>query len=171
MDYGSLAFLIPTLPVLAFILTLAFGNKLGSKVGYITIGAIALSFIISVLIFLQIYPHGTIEQSAHWFSVLNVGIFIDPLAIVMLVMVTFVSMLIQIYSLGYMSHDPAKTRYFAETALFTAAMLGVVLADNILQFFIAWELVGLCSYLLIGFWFRKPSACLLYTSPSPRDRS
>ena len=158
MDYGSLAFLIPTLPVLAFVFTLAFGNKLGSKVGYITIGAIALSFIISVLIFLQIYPHGTIEQSAHWFSVLNVGIFIDPLAIVMLVMVTFVSMLIQIYSLGYMSHDPAKTRYFAETALFTAAMLGVVLADNILQFFIAWELVGLCSYLLIGFWFRKPSA-------------
>ena len=158
MDYGSLAFLIPTLPVLAFVFTLAFGNKLGSKVGYITIGAIALSFVISVLIFLQIYPHGTIEQSAHWFSVLNVGIFIDPLAIVMLLMVTFVSMLIQIYSLGYMSHDPGKTRYFAETALFTAAMLGVVLADNILQFFIAWELVGLCSYLLIGFWFRKPSA-------------
>ncbi|MBE0523847.1 MAG: NADH-quinone oxidoreductase subunit L [Methanosarcinales archaeon] len=158
MDYGSLAFLIPTLPVLAFVFTLAFGNKLGSKVGYITIGAIALSFIISVMIFLQIYPHGTIEQSAHWFSVLNVGIFIDPLAIVMLLMVTFVSMLIQIYSLGYMSHDPGKTRYFAETALFTAAMLGVVLADNILQFFIAWELVGLCSYLLIGFWFRKPSA-------------
>jgi proton-translocating NADH-quinone oxidoreductase chain L len=158
MDYGSLAFLIPTLPVLAFVFTLAFGNKLGSKVGYITIGSIALSFIISVLIFLQIYPHGTVEQSAHWFSVLNIGIFIDPLAIVMLVMVTFVSMLIQIYSLGYMSHDPGKTRYFAETALFTAAMLGVVLADNILQFFIAWELVGLCSYLLIGFWFRKPSA-------------
>ena len=158
MDYGSLAFLIPTLPVLAFVFTLAFGNKLGSKVGYIAIGAIALSFIISVLIFLQIYPQGTIEQSAHWFSVLNVGIFIDPLAIVMLMMVTFVSMLIQIYSLGYMSHDPAKTRYFAETALFTAAMLGVILADNILQFFIAWELVGLCSYLLIGFWFRKPSA-------------
>ena len=63
MDYGSLAFLIPTLPVLAFVFTLAFGNKLGSKVGYIAIGAIALSFIISVLIFLQIYPHGTIAVS------------------------------------------------------------------------------------------------------------
>lgn len=159
MDYGSLAFLIPALPVLAFVLTLAFGKKLPSGGGHIPIVAIALSCIISVLIFLQIYPtHGTVEQSAHWFSVLNVGIFIDPLAVVMLMMVTFVSMLIHIYALGYMSHDPGKPRYFAETALFTAAMLGVVLADNILQFFIAWELVGLCSYLLIGFWFRKPSA-------------
>ncbi|MCL7474706.1 MAG: NADH-quinone oxidoreductase subunit L [Methanosarcinales archaeon] len=159
MDFGSLAFLIPGLPVLAFVLTLAFGKKMPHGGGHIPIVAIALSFIISVLIFLQIYPeHGTVEQSAHWFSVLNVGIFIDPLAIVMLMMVTFVSLLIHIYALGYMSHDPGQTRYFAETALFTAAMLGVILADNILQFFIAWELVGLCSYLLIGFWFRKPSA-------------
>lgn len=158
MDYGALAFLIPTLPVIAFVLTLAFGRRLPSGGGHIPITAIALSFIISVLIFLQIKDGGTVEQSAHWFSVLNVGIFIDPLAVVMLMMVTFVSLLIHIYALGYMAHDPAKPRYFAETALFTAAMLGVIMADNIVQFFIAWELVGLCSYLLIGFWYRKPSA-------------
>ena len=158
MDYGSLAFLIPTLPVIAFVLTLAFGKKLPSGGGHIPIIAIATSFVISVLIFFQIGKTGPVEQSAHWFSVLNVGIYIDQLAVVMLMMVTFVSMLIHIYALGYMSHDDAKPRYFAETALFTAAMLGVILADNILQFFIAWELVGLCSYLLIGFWYKKPSA-------------
>jgi len=76
----------------------------------------------------------------------------------MLMMVTFVSLLIHIYAVGYMSHDPARPRYFAETSLFTAAMLSVILSDNILQFFISWELVGLCSFLLIGFWYHKPSA-------------
>ena len=159
MAVDNIVYLIPILPVLAFVLTLAFGKKLPSGGGYIPILAIAISCIISVLAFLQIYStHIPIEVSYPWFSVLNVGIFIDPLASVMLMMVTFVSLLIHIYAIGYMAHDPAKPRYFAETALFTAAMLGVVLSDNILQFFIAWELVGLCSYLLIGFWFRKPSA-------------
>jgi NADH-quinone oxidoreductase subunit L len=159
MVVDNIVYLIPALPVLAFVLTLAFGKKLPSGGGYIPILAIAISCIISVLAFLQIHETGVpIEVSAHWFSVLNVGILIDPLASVMLMMVTFVSLLIHIYAIGYMAHDPAKPRYFAETALFTAAMLGVVLADNILQFFIAWELVGLCSYLLIGFWFRKPTA-------------
>jgi len=159
MAVDNIVFLIPILPVLAFVLTLAFGKKLPSGGGYIPILAIAISCIISVLAFLQIYrTHIPIEVSYPWFSVLNVGILIDPLASVMLMMVTFVSLLIHIYAIGYMAHDPAKPRYFAETALFTAAMLGVVLSDNILQFFIAWELVGLCSYLLIGFWFRKPSA-------------
>jgi len=159
MAVDNIVYLIPALPVLAFVLTLAFGKKLPSGGGYIPILAIAISCIISVLAFLQIHETGIpIEVSAHWFSVLNVGILIDPLASVMLLMVTFVSLLIHIYAIGYMAHDPAKPRYFAETALFTAAMLGVVLADNILQFFIAWELVGLCSYLLIGFWFRKPTA-------------
>jgi len=159
MAVDNIVYLIPILPVLAFVLTLAFGKKLPSGGGYIPILAIAISCIISILAFLQIYKTGIpIEVSAHWFSVLNVGIFIDPLASVMLLMVSFVSLLIHIYAIGYMAHDPGKPRYFAETALFTAAMLGVVLADNILQFFISWELVGLCSYLLIGFWFRKPTA-------------
>ena len=159
MAVDNIVYLIPALPVLAFVLTLAFGKKIHPGEGYIAILAIAASCIISVMAFLQIYNTGIpIEVSAHWFSVLNVGILIDPLASVMLMMVTFVSLLIHIYALGYMAHDPAKPRYFAETALFTAAMLGVVLSDNILQFFISWELVGLCSYLLIGFWFRKPSA-------------
>ncbi|MFH1323229.1 MAG: NADH-quinone oxidoreductase subunit L [Methanobacteriota archaeon] len=150
--------LIVLLPVLAFVLTLFLGKKLPHGGAYFPIAAIAGSFLISLGVFLEIYPNGLVQQSWPWFANMNIGILIDPLAIVMLMMVTFVSLLIHIYAVGYMSHDPAKPRYFAETSLFTAAMLGVILSDNILQFFIAWELVGLCSFLLIGFWYHKPSA-------------
>jgi len=156
--FSDYAALIVLLPVLAFVLTLFFGKKLYSGGALLPIAAIAGSFIISLGIFFEIYPDKTVQQSWLWFADLNIGILIDPLAIVMLLMVTFVSLLIHIYAVGYMAHDPAKPRYFAETSLFTAAMLGVVLSDNILQFFISWELVGLCSYLLIGFWYHKPSA-------------
>ncbi|MFZ2412592.1 MAG: NADH-quinone oxidoreductase subunit L [Candidatus Methanoperedens sp.] len=156
--FSDFAALIVLLPVIAFVLTLFLGKKLPSGGAYLPIAAIAGSFIISLGIFLQIYPDGIVQQSVPWFAGMNLGILIDPLAVVMLMMVSFVSMLIHIYAVGYMSHDPAKPRYFAETSLFTAAMLSVVLSDNILQFFISWELVGLCSFLLIGFWYHKPSA-------------
>lgn len=156
--FGDYAALIVLLPVLAFVLTLFLGKKLPSGGAYLPIAAILGSFIISFGTFLEIYPDKTVQQSWSWFAGMNLGILIDPLAIVMLMMVSFVSLLIHIYAVGYMAHDPAKPRYFAETSLFTAAMLGVILSDNILQFFIAWELVGLCSYLLIGFWYHKPSA-------------
>lgn len=156
--FSDYAALIVLLPVIAFVLTLFLGKKLPSGGAYLPIAAIAGSFIISLGIFLEIYPGGVVQQSLPWFAGMNLGILIDPLAIVMLMMVSFVSMLIHIYAVGYMSHDPAKPRYFAETSLFTAAMLSVVLSDNILQFFISWELVGLCSFLLIGFWYHKPSA-------------
>lgn len=160
MAIEYLAFLIPLLPALAFVITFFLGKKMYSGGALIPIGAIAISCIISILITINLLqnPEEVVHQSFHWFAILNLGILIDPLAGVMLCMVTFVSLLIHIYAVGYMSHDPAKPRYFAETALFTAAMLGVVLSDNILQLFICWELVGLCSYLLIGFWFQKPSA-------------
>jgi proton-translocating NADH-quinone oxidoreductase chain L len=156
--FSDYAALIVLLPVIGFVLTLFFGKKLPSGGAYIPIAAILGSFIISLGIFLEIYPDKVIQQSWNWFSGMNLGILIDPLAIVMLLMVSFVSLLIHIYAVGYMAHDPAKPRYFAETSLFTAAMLSVVLSDNILQFFVSWELVGLCSFLLIGFWYHKPSA-------------
>jgi len=160
MAVEDLAYLIPVLPALAFVITFFFGKKMPSGGAIIPILAIATSCVISLLITLNLlqHPEEVVHQSYHWFAILNLGILIDPLAAVMLSMVTFVSLLIHIYAVGYMAHDPAKPRYFAETALFTAAMLGVCLSDNILQFFICWELVGLCSYLLIGFWFHKPSA-------------
>lgn len=160
--FSDFAALIVLLPVIAFVFTLFLGRKLPHGGAYLPIAAIAGSFIISLGIFLEIYPGGIVQQSIPWFSSgisqMNLGILIDPLAVVMLMMVSFVSLLIHIYAVGYMSHDPAKPRYFAETSLFTAAMLSVVLSDNILQFFISWELVGLCSFLLIGFWYHKPSA-------------
>ncbi|AKB20019.1 F420H2 dehydrogenase subunit FpoL [Methanosarcina sp. WWM596] len=154
------AFLIPLLPALAFAITFFFGRKMPSGGAIIPILAIAASFVISFAITLGLLanPEEIVSQSYSWFAVLNIGILIDPLAAVMLSMVSFVSLLIHIYAVSYMSHDEGKPRYFAETALFTAAMLSLVLSDNILQLFVSWELVGLCSYLLIGFWFEKPSA-------------
>jgi len=154
------AFLIPILPALAFVITFFFGKKMPAGGAIFPILAIAGSFVISFMITLRMLgnPEEVISQSHSWFAVLNFGVLIDPLAAVMLSMVSFVSLLIHIYAVSYMSHDPGKPRYFAETALFTAAMLSLVLSDNILQFFVSWELVGLCSYLLIGFWFEKPSA-------------
>lgn len=154
------AFLIPLLPALAFAITFFFGKKMPSGGAIVPILAIAASFVISFAITLGLLanPEEVISQSYSWFAVLNIGILIDPLAAVMLSMVSFVSLLIHIYAVSYMSHDAGKARYFAETALFTAAMLSLILSDNILQLFVSWELVGLCSYLLIGFWFEKPSA-------------
>ena len=86
------------------------------------------------------------------------GVLVDKLSVVMLGLVTFIALLVQIYSLGYMKGDPRFGWYFAAHALFAAAMLALVLADNLLFLYIAWELVGLGSYLLIGFWWEKRSA-------------
>ncbi|MHC1631867.1 MAG: NADH-quinone oxidoreductase subunit L [Methanotrichaceae archaeon] len=157
--YSDYAYLIVALPILAFVLTIFLGWYLPKGGGFFTILATFGALIISLGIFREIYPTNTIvHQSAPWFATFNFGILIDPLAIVMLLMVSFVCTLIHIYALGYMDGDPGLARYFAEAGLFTAAMLGLVLSDNILQLFIFWELVGLCSYLLIGFWYRKPTA-------------
>ena len=89
---------------------------------------------------------------------IQMGLLLDPLTAIMLVVVTGVSLVIQIYSLGYMRHDSSFCRYFAYMALFTAAMLGLVLSVNIIQLYAFWELVGLASYLLIGFWHDRPAA-------------
>ena len=156
--YSDYAYLIVALPVLAFWVTIFTGWRLPKGGGLITVVATFLTFLISAGIFLEIYPDSILHQSRHWFATFNAGILIDPLAIVMLLMVGFVCTLIHTYALGYMDKDPGMARYFAEAGLFTAAMLGLVLSDNLLQLFIFWELVGLCSYLLIGFWYRKPTA-------------
>ena len=89
---------------------------------------------------------------------LNWSIYIDTLTAVMLVVVTSVSFLVHVYSIGYMQHDPDKPRFMGYLSLFTFAMLMLITSDNFLQLFFGWEGVGLASYLLIGFWFKKPSA-------------
>jgi NADH-quinone oxidoreductase subunit L len=156
--YSDYAFLIVALPVLAFILCLFIGWRLPVGGGFVTALATFGALIVSLGIATEIYPDKIIHQSIPWFANFNIGILIDPLALVMLLMVTLVVTLIHTYANGYMKGDPGAARYFAEAALFTASMLGLIYADNLLQLFIFWELVGLCSYLLIGFWYRKPSA-------------
>ena len=158
MVWADYAYLIVLLPVLAALLCFILGWRLPRGGGFILVLATVIGLIISLGIFSEIYPDGIVEQSWHWFAVFNFGILIDPLAIVMLLMVTLVVSLIHFYALEYMNKDPGMARYFAEAALFSAAMLGLVYSDNLLQFFVFWELVGLCSYLLIGFWYRKPTA-------------
>ena len=141
-------------------------DSLGDSAGIITIGAVGLAFIISLAtLFSTIGNHGHIEFPAHrWLTVgefeFNVGILMDPLTAVMLVVVTGVSLMIQIYSVGYMSEEDNRgySRYFAYMSLFTASMVGLVLASGVIQVFVFWELVGLCSYLLIGFWYNRSSA-------------
>ena len=139
---------------------------LGSLAGLLTIIAVGASFVISLMALSgTITGDGKIEFEPHlWLVVgafeLNVGILMDPLTAIMLVVVTGVSLMVQIYSVGYMSEEdnPAYARYYAYMSLFTASMVGLVLASNIIQIFVFWELVGLCSYLLIGFWYGRTSA-------------
>ena len=125
---------------------------------------VSISAVLSIFIFwngLQNNIYGN-YKIFEWVSsgnfVANWSINLDPLSSVMLVVVTFVSALVHIYSIGYMSHDPHKPRFMSYLSLFTFSMLVLVVSDNFLQLFFGWEGVGLCSYLLIGFWFKKESA-------------
>ena len=106
-------------------------------------------------VFREVAGFNWLQFGGQW---LQLGWVLDPLTAIMLVMVSFVSLLIFIFSVGYMAHDENFMRFFCFLSLFAAAMLGVVIANNLLLFFICWEIVGLTSYLLIGFWYHKPSA-------------
>ena len=151
-------------PITAWGLIVLYARKLPRMAGYLAVLGIGLACVLSfVTLFNVIDADGGIAQHTHeWFTAagltVNLGVRVDGLTAVMLVVVTVVSLLVQIYSHGYMAGDPGYGRYFAHMCLFTTSMLGLVLADNLFMLFIFWELVGLCSYLLIGFWFHKPSA-------------
>src|SRR3990170_3861563 len=133
--------------------------------GYLTVGAIALSFLFALwALDSALDADGTrlAFQTHQWLDLgpltINLGLRVDGLTAVMLVVVTSVSLAVQFYSQGYMAGDGGYYRYFAFMSLFTASMLGLVLADNLVMLYVFWELVGLCSYLLIGFWFDRPAA-------------
>ncbi len=165
----SLAWLIFLLPVASFaiiaLLVRPFVKKESRIAGYITIlavaGALGLA-LWNLTTVLGTPAHELDVPEISWLVVGNlhfsVGILMDQLTAVMLVVVTTVSLMVQIYSQGYMKGDPGYHRYYAWMSLFTASMLGLLLADSLLLMFVFWELVGLCSYLLIGFWFHRPSA-------------
>jgi NADH-quinone oxidoreductase subunit L len=152
------------LPVTSFGLITLYVRRFPAAAGYLTILAVGAAMILAfIALFNTIDADGNPAIHSHeWLTLgdltINIGVRIDGLTAVMLIVVTSVSFLVQVYSVGYMHGDGGYARYFAYMSLFTAAMLGLVLADNILQIFVFWELVGLASYLLIGFWFHKPSA-------------
>ena len=164
----SAAWAILFLPLAAFLVNgLLIRPFLGPRsplAGYVTIAAVGGAFLLSLWALQQVAAgHGEIGWASHsWVTVggldVRVGVLMDPLTAIMLVVVTGVSLAVQVYSQGYMRGDGGYVRYYAYMSLFTASMVGLVLASSVLQMFVFWELVGLSSYLLIGFWHHRPSA-------------
>ena len=161
----SLIFATPLVVALINSLFLTLSDNTNVKIGsYLSILGIFISFIFSIYIFSLAYgdEYYKINASFEWFSIGKLpvlfGYYVDFVSASMLLVVTGVSLLVQIYSLGYMHGDKGLIRYYTYLSLFTSSMLGVVLSINILQMYFFWELVGVCSYLLIGFWFDRNSA-------------
>ncbi len=158
------AWLVPALPLLASAAAALFDRKWGRLAGVLTSTAVFVALALSLRILLESAARpGTHEWVWTWLQTqggltLSLGLLLDPLSAVMLVVVTGVSLMVHLYSLGYMAGDAGLKRYFSFLSLFTFAMLGLVLAQNLVLLYIFWELVGLCSYLLIGFWYQKPEA-------------
>jgi NADH-quinone oxidoreductase subunit L len=171
MNVDLLIPLIAALPLAGFVITAAIGRRLGKQAHWIPVGAVVLSWLIAMVVVVgaltnaepfgeeghgvtlwQWIPAGSFDVSA--------GFFVDHLTAVLLIVVTTIGMLVHIYSVGYMAHDDGYWRFFAYLNLFMFSMLLLVLADSWLVLFVAWELVGLCSYLLIGHWYHKNSAAL-----------
>src|SRR2546427_8313136 len=163
--------LILLLPLGAFLLVGLIGRRFREGGGYIVVGAMAGSLVLSLYVFVQVLMQGGLGGTFApetvtgyvWLpsipgNEIRISILIDNLSSLMLVLVSFLCLLIFIYSLGYMHEEEGKPRYYAEVSLFATGMLGTVSADNFLQLLIFWEIMGLCSYLLIGFWYHKPEA-------------
>ena len=160
-----MAYLLVFLPLVASFIVGIFGRFLGDKISQlITCSFVLISSALSIYIFSDVAINSNTYNLKifNWITsgglVLNWSINIDTLTSVMLVVVTSVSALVHVYSVGYMSHDPDKPRFMSYLSLFTFMMLMLVTSDNFLQLFFGWEGVGLASYLLIGFWYKKPSA-------------
>ena len=156
--------LIPALPLAAFLVNGLFGRRwLHHATGWIAAGAVAASAVISIGVFLDVLGgHARTTVTLYkWIGVgdfqVNVSALVDPLSSVMLLVVTVVGTLIFVFANGYMEHDHGFPRFFTWFSLFVFAMLILVMADNYLLMFVGWEGVGLCSYLLIGYWFEKPA--------------
>lgn len=168
IKYLSIAVVL--LPLIAAVLVGLFRKTVGKTGAHtITIVAVGLSFILSCIVFYQIVFEGAktgIQQIAipiyTWGTFGNtsfsMGFLIDNLTVLMMVVVSFVSLMVHIYTIGYMRDDPGYQRFFSYISAFTFGMLMLVMADNFLQLFFGWEAVGLMSYLLIGFWYQRESA-------------
>jgi len=156
--------LIPFAPLVASIVVGLWGPRLGRGVSHwLCILGVAASFVASIVVARDVQAGNVFNGDVYAWLVsgdlkLAVGFLIDPLTTTMLLVVTFVSLMVHIYTIGYMADDPGYTRFFSYISLFTFAMLMLVMSNNFLQLFFGWEAVGLVSYLLIGFWYTRPTA-------------
>ena len=171
MNAEALLPLIVLLPLAGFAITALIGRRLGKQAHWIPVLAIVAVWVIAMAVaygaLTGAEPFGEHGYGVTYFDwipagqfVVEVGFFVDQLTACLLIVVTTIGLLVHVYSIGYMSHDPGYWRFFAYLNLFMFSMLLLVLADSWLVVFVAWELVGLSSYLLIGFWYRKRSAAL-----------
>src|SRR5213592_3511482 len=163
----ALVWLIPAFPLAAFLIAGLFGRRwLGHLTGVIASAAVGVSALLAIGVFLEVLGGKTpiVVSLYRWIAVgdfsINVSALVDPLSSTMLLVVTVVSFLIFVYANGYMADDAGFYRFFTWLSLFVFAMLILVMADNYLLMFVGWEGVGLCSYLLIGFWFERPEPYL-----------
>ena len=165
----TLGYLIFLCPLLSFVINGLFvGNKNAKAAAAIAVTLNGISAVSAILVAFHYFSSTFAPQKAVLFEyifipfigdlVAKIGMLVDPLSVMMLVVVTFISLMVNIYSIGYMREDRAEGRFFALLSLFSFSMLGLVVATNLFQMFIFWELVGVSSYLLIGFWYHKPSA-------------
>ena len=154
--------LIPALPLAGALLNIAFGRFIGQRAHWIAVPAVAGSFLASCAVFARVRSGGastrrsSLDRRGDFETAVKA--YVDPLTGVMLLVVTGVGFLIHLYSIGYMHDDPGYARYFAYLNLFVFSMTMLVLAGNFLLLFVVWEAVGLCSYLLIGFWYTRTAA-------------
>ncbi|MEA5459337.1 NADH-quinone oxidoreductase subunit L [Arcicella sp. LKC2W] len=149
-------------PLLGFILPMILGRKNNTLAGWLTVGLTGLNLAFSAYFLLQNLHNPQNHLVFDWFSIndkaYKFGFLFDSLTLMMLVLVNFIALLVEIFSLEYMHDDPDQYRYFGFLSLFVFSMLGIVLTDNLFVMYAFWELVGLSSYLLIGFWYKKPEA-------------
>jgi len=165
LDIKTVYLLVPLAPLAGAILAGLFGKKIGrSGAHWATILGVGIACVLSIGVFIDVNQNGnTFNGEIYKWAVsggipLSVGFLIDPLTSMMMVVVTFVSLMVHIYTIGYMHEDPGYQRFFSYIALFTFSMLMLVMSNNFLQLFFGWEAVGLVSYLLIGFWYTRDTA-------------
>jgi len=155
---------IPLLPLLGAVLAGFLGRALGRTFAHsVTIFGVAAAFILSLFVFQDVQAGKTFNGAIYTWLVtdginLQIGFLIDSLTVTMMMVVTFVSLMVHVYTIGYMAEDDGYTRFFGYISLFTFSMLMLVMSNNFLQLFFGWEAVGLVSYLLIGFWYTRPTA-------------
>jgi NADH-quinone oxidoreductase subunit L len=164
MEMKTLYLIVPLAPLFGAIVAGLFGRVVGrAGAHWVTILSVLVSFICSVVIFQDVMAGNVFNGSVYtWLTSgetrLEIGFLIDRLTALMMIVVTFVSLMVHIYTIGYMAGDPGYQRFFSYISLFTFSMLMLVMANNFLQLFFGWEAVGLVSYLLIGFWYTRPTA-------------